>query len=182
MRAASDVLTHTPARLRTYGTRHAGTTSTRGAGRLARRGSWRQSVGPPGSLLELLRYPSNLRPSLFFLFNTASRSNGRPLSRSLSSGTLFNYSLHRALNSRLQTSETNHDWVGHWSYYLASYNVTHYGLLILSLNYYLFIPWDEIIRNLYFYLLYLLLDLLCACNCPFVQKKYPRLINFVRRF
>lgn len=39
-------------RLRTYGTRHAGTTATRGAaGRLARRGSWRHSVGSPGTLL-----------------------------------------------------------------------------------------------------------------------------------
>lgn len=77
MRTASDVLTHTSARLRTYGTRHAGTTASRGADRLARRGSWRQPVGPPGSLLELLRYPSNLRPSLFFLSAALSRSHGR---------------------------------------------------------------------------------------------------------
>lgn len=131
MRAASDVLTHTPARLRTYGTRHAGT-STRGAGRLARRGSWRQSVGPPGSLLELLRYPSNLRPSLFFLFNTASRSNGRPLSRSLSSGTLFNYSLHRALNSRLQTSDfRNEPRLGGTLILLLS-KLQHYALWVIN--------------------------------------------------
>lgn len=47
-------------------------------------------------------YPSNLRPFLFFLFNAASRSRDRPPSRSLSSETLFNYSPHRALNSRLE--------------------------------------------------------------------------------
>lgn len=92
-----------------------------------RRGAPTVSLGevPGVSLSGLLGpslsfYPSNLRPFLFFLFNAVARSHGHSFSRSLSTETLFNYSLYPALNSRLQKPWL--DWT-HWSYYFASYNV-----------------------------------------------------------